>query len=109
MCCTYLDDAEARYLRVMADGLSETKFSVGYQQSDGLCLPHTRGVLRLLNTPALVELVMKHQRAVWEKLKAELALYIVRYGQRAEGIDEAMGEEATSWQRAVRLFASDAD
>jgi hypothetical protein len=105
MCCAYLSAAEKRYMDVVRDGFVDARFTMAYQASDGFCLPHTVEVLRALDRPAHTEMVMNKQREVWVKLKAELGLFAARYGLRAEGVAEEMGEEATSWLRAIAALA----
>jgi hypothetical protein len=109
VCCTHLADAEKRYMDILQDGFSQKTFVSAYQESDGFCLPHLTQVLRVLDQPAYTEIVLNKQREVLTKLKAELELYRLRYGLRAvageEIVEEAMGDEATSWRRAITLLA----
>lgn len=108
VCCTHLTAAEKRYMDVVQQGLGQADFVSAYQQSDGFCLPHLTQVLQTLNSGAQIEIVMDKQRQVMTKLREDLRLYQLRYGLRAGGVEEvqeAMGDEATSWRRAIALLA----
>jgi hypothetical protein len=105
MCCTYLNAAEGRYMDVVREGFEDARFTTTYQESEGFCLPHTVQVLRAVHRPAHTGIVIDKQRAVWTSLKADLGLFAARYGLRAEGVAEAMGEEGTSWLRAIAALA----
>ncbi|MBC8170413.1 MAG: hypothetical protein H7X77_02025, partial [Anaerolineae bacterium] len=90
LCCQMVSQAEQRYFEALVDGLSDPRFVEAWQQSDGLCLPHLIGVVRAIKDPARLTVIVNRQKVIWTKMKAELGLYILRYG--ASGNDEAMGD-----------------
>lgn len=103
MCCQMVDQAEQRYYESLLDGLKDQRFVEAWEQSEGLCLPHLVGIVRELKDPARLAVLVNRQKAIWSKLKDELGLYVLRYG--ASGNEEAMGEEALSWLRAIANLA----
>jgi hypothetical protein len=109
VCCLHLTESEKRYIDIVNDGFAHAPFTAAYQEGEGFCLPHLRLVLQAVNTPAHADIVLKHQRAMLTTLKQQLDLYRLRYGLRAVtetgSIEETMGEEATSWRRAIALLA----
>ena len=103
--CTSLAEAEARYLTTFAKYWSDITLQTTYQQSNGLCLPHFRDVLRRISEPKEYALLIEIQRAKWKTLKAELAQYQIKTAYNYVG--EAIGAEADSWRRAVTSLTGD--
>jgi hypothetical protein len=95
--CAKLHDAEERYLTILRDHPTDPKIIEAYKRSDGICLPHLRGLLRLAPAPEHVALLIETQTQIWERLKVELAAFIAKDGsQSAEA-----GAEGDSRFRAM--------
>jgi hypothetical protein len=95
--CAKLHDAEGRYLTILHDHPADEKILTAYRASDGLCLPHFRGLLRLAPVPEHLALLIEHQKQIWSRLKEELAAFIAKDGtQSAEA-----GAEGDSRFRAM--------
>lgn len=99
LACVSLCEAEARYLSTFAQYWSDTALQSAYQQSNGLCLPHFREILRRMSEPEERAQLVKIQRAKWETLKHELSQYQVKSAFNYVG--EGFGADADSWRRAV--------
>jgi hypothetical protein len=99
--CKLLSVSEPTYLDTFAQYLGDDKLIAAYRASDGLCLPHFRGLLRRLdrldgaNTAAFLAI----QQAIWGRLEAELREFADK--ARVERMTEAAGSEADSWRRAI--------
>lgn len=103
--CLYLADMEDAALVAIADALpGNERLRAGMQQPDGgLCLPHLRrGLVLASNQEAFAFLqATTHQRL--QALQAEMDEFIRKYDHRFRR--EEWGEEADSWQRAIRWIA----
>jgi hypothetical protein len=104
-CCAQLAETERYALETLRDGLAEPSFRENYLSSTGLCLPHLVRLLPMLRDPAAFERVRDHQRERLSMLREQLNLFIARYGERGGGTP--MGDEATSWRRAIALLTGD--
>lgn len=102
--CVVRDDAAARYLQIAGEYVTETRFGGAFRQSDGFCLPHFRDALRDAPDAAAVRVLVDVQRENWSKLKGELELFLHRIDAH---YDERMGDEATSWLRALARVAGE--
>ena len=92
----YTDHYTGTLLREMTPG---SALAAAYGASDGLCLPHFRGVAgRGLPGPALTTLVAA-QRAIWERLNGELEEFLRKSDYRFQ--KEPFGAERDAWQRAI--------
>src|SRR4051794_16371242 len=60
--CVVRSDAEKRYLQVLGETINEERMRTAFQQSDGLCLPHFRGVLLTIRDPENARLMTAIQR-----------------------------------------------
>lgn len=99
LACDSLCEAEARYLSTFAQYWSDAALQSAYQQSNGLCLPHFREVLRRISAQEARAQLVTMQRAKWESLKQELRQYQVKSAYNYVG--EGFGADADSWRRAV--------
>ncbi|MCL4250388.1 MAG: hypothetical protein KJ065_19715 [Anaerolineae bacterium] len=97
--CVSLCKSEALYIETFAEYWSDTTFQSAYEQSQGLCLPHFRDVLRLMSAPKERAQLAKIQRAKWEALKGELELFQAKSVLNYVG--EPFGAEVDSWRRVV--------
>lgn len=102
-CCHAMQNSERRYLDILTAGFATPEFMTGYQQSDGLCLPHIRRLLPVITDAAHLKSVIAHQKNVWAALKAELQLFIAKYGADWRG--EPIGAEGDAWARAIAALS----
>lgn len=99
MCCAALDAGEKQYLAVLAEASAGEALRDAYLKSTGLCLPHFRGLLTQLDDRDQVRVFVEKQKAVWSSLIAELQLFRARID--TSGGVQPMGDEGTSWLRAI--------
>lgn len=100
--CRYGSFEEANYLRTLLDFLPELEFAQDFKRSFGLCLPHLAlAVEREWDHPHLGTLLELEVKKL-EDLKGELEEFIRKFDYRFA--HEPMGEEGTSWWRAIELF-----
>ena len=102
--CVVRSDAEKRYLQVLGEMISEERLRVAFEQSEGLCLPHFRGVLLVTRDPENARLLTTIQREIWSSLKGELELFLHKLDAHYH---QPIGDEATSWLRAVARVAGE--
>jgi len=103
MCCEAMATSEDGYLRTLAESVTEPRVLEAYRDSDGLCLPHLRQTLAVTRDDQALHTILSTQRAIWSRLKEELALFRARVD--AEGGHGQMGAEGSSWLRAVEAVA----
>jgi len=101
-CCVTVEASERLYTQVFADGLADHAFVQAFQQSQGLCLTHVRRMMEHAMPQDARTKFVQAQRAIWKKLLAELDLFMARSGERGDG--KPVGEEGTSWSRAVNVI-----
>jgi len=72
-----------------------------YAQSEGLCLPHIRGLLECAPNEVALHRFLEVQQALWRSLVRDLDAIIRRSDYRY--LDEPWGQEAGAWVRALRM------
>jgi hypothetical protein len=98
--CAWADEMEGVYLDTFVRSLiGKGELLDNYKASDGLCLPHFRQALALVREEAAFDALVGAQRAIWERLVGHLSESIRKSDYRH--LDEAWGEEAGAWVRAV--------
>lgn len=102
--CDLIIGQEKRYLEALVGGLSDSTLQAAYEDSGGLCLPHSRLLIRRA-PPSLSARLVAVQRAQWEYLKQELEEFIAKTDYRRSG--EEKGAERDSWLRAARLISGE--
>lgn len=102
--CIVRDDAERRYLQVLGSYTTEKRLQAAFAKSDGLCLPHFRGVLGFAREAENTRLLIEVQVAKWTAIKQELELFLHKMDAHYH---EQMGTEATSWLRALARVAGE--
>ena len=102
--CVVRSDSEKRYLQVLGEMISEARLRAAFQQSEGLCLAHFRGVLLVTRDSESARLLTAMQREIWSSLKGELELLLHKLDAHYH---QPIGDEATSWLRAVARIAGD--
>jgi hypothetical protein len=101
--CKLSAEAEGRYLKTLADHLTDPKLEAALRASaGGLCLPHFRAALRRAPEPVAARLTAV-QTDHWQRLKDELETF--KRKQDFQHVDEAIGSERDSWQRAIASLA----
>jgi hypothetical protein len=105
MVCDSLANGERHYVETISQYLGDERFQKAYRESDGLCLPHFRRVLRETRLPDDVQRLVGIQTAIWSKLWADLETFKAKYDFNKAG--EPMGEEGDSWLRAIARLAGE--
>jgi hypothetical protein len=104
MVCKLLADSERDYLHVFSRYISDPRLWQAFETSpEGFCLPHFRMVLRQTYPPDVLRKIVETQKAIWERLRADLAEFIDK--NRHERMQESMGAEKDSWLRAIGEMA----
>ncbi|MAS37098.1 MAG: hypothetical protein CL610_24070 [Anaerolineaceae bacterium] len=99
MVCERIDEREADYVQIIDQYLTDGRFQAAFEQSDGLCLPHFRHVLRHMTDPSRIDLLVTVQTHIWRQLKAEVESFAAK--QNYEHADEVTEAEGESWVRAI--------
>ena len=76
-----------------------------YRRSDGFCLPHVRQVLARIGDERTYDAILEVQLAHWSQLEAELGELVRKSDYRFA--DEEVGDEGTSWLRAIASLAGE--
>jgi len=76
-----------------------------YRQSDGFCLPHVRQVLARIGDERTYDAILEVQLAHWSQIEAELGELVRKSDYRFA--DEEVGDEGTSWLRAIASLAGE--
>ncbi|MCC7207963.1 MAG: hypothetical protein IT323_11700 [Anaerolineae bacterium] len=97
--CEHLDGAETMYIQTIGQYLGDERLMAAFRDSSGLCLPHFRRLLEAASDAAGIEDFVAVQRAIWERLKADLEEFIDK--NRHERSREPMGTEGDSWRRVI--------
>jgi hypothetical protein len=101
--CRVRERYERIYLGVLLDHLGAEEFTRALQSAGGLCLVHLdRARVTTRNMRAL-ERLSEVQNACMQSLLEELSEFIRKHDYRFTG--EGMGEEGTSWIRAIEMVA----
>jgi len=103
MCCVALDAHEARYVETLAAASEEERFKEAYAASSGLCLPHFRRLLKVVDQAEARQTLIDIQTSIWQALSAELELFRYKVDPRWTG--DPMGAEANSWLRTTEVIA----
>ncbi|MBE2183754.1 MAG: hypothetical protein IAE89_10045 [Anaerolineae bacterium] len=98
-CCVVTEEAEKLFAETFAEGLADPGFLQAFKNSQGLCLLHFRRLLEQNMPQQSAAQLLETQREIWGRLLVELDLFMARSGERGDG--QPVGEEGTSWTRAV--------
>lgn len=74
-----------------------------YRASAGFCLPHFRLVLKRVTDQETFTALMETQKAVWQRLDAELSEFIHKNDYRY--MQEGFGVEGNSWLRVIEAIS----
>jgi hypothetical protein len=105
--CQQEADMEGVALNALLDHLDEADMARAFEQSAGLCLPHFRRALALIQDEKTFARFGQMQRAHLERLRAELSEFIRKNDYRY--IAEGYGAEGDSWLRATGIVSSEKD
>lgn len=94
-----------RFAVAFVEGLADPELRQAFEGSTGLCAPHVSTVLGHVRSAETRTYFLQSQRAKLEKLREELSEYVRKSDHECR--NEAFGEEADSWNRAVRLLTGE--
>ncbi|MFN8371872.1 MAG: DUF6062 family protein [Anaerolineae bacterium] len=97
--CDLQNENEARYLGIMAQHIADERLLKAFWESDGLCLPHFKMVLR--RTP-YADRFIRIQKDIWTRLHAELEEFTHKLAIQTP--NDQIGSEANSWRRTHAVF-----
>ena len=97
--CVQQEKMDALALAALVEGLGDEQLQAALRASAGLCLPHLRGALQAVRSPAAFDTLVSIARERCQALRAELDEFIRKNDYRFQ--HEGMGAEGDSWKRAV--------
>lgn len=103
--CDVMMTYEKDFIEIIRRYAGEERFQDAFRGSDGMCLPHFRQIVRALTSLSDAQAVISIQKAIWQELRDDLALFIEK--QNYEHIGEPMGREGDSWVRAIARMAGE--
>lgn len=103
LACAALKRAENHHVTSVAEQSLDPQLNAAYRASSGLCLPHFQAVLRAAPSGKQIDELVSIQSEHWRKLKFELDELARKYDVNHAA--DAVGSEADSWRRALRLVA----
>ena len=103
--CEKMNEYEAEYVRIFGKYIHDTRFQEAYRESQGICLPHFRHVLRATTDPASVKQIIAIQRDIWRGLRDEVIVFMD--AQNYEHMDDPIGTAGDSWIRAILRMAGE--
>ncbi len=103
--CTHQGEMEHIYLRELLQRLDDPRLGPAFAASAGLCLPHLRQALSQAENEAQRRSLLVAQRAIWQRLLAELNEFIRKNDYRFR--EEGFGAEGDSWLRALASISGD--
>jgi hypothetical protein len=104
MACEQEATSLTHYLEALRAGMREDRFAAAFRESSGLCLPHVRSALTVIDRTSEADDFLSVQRAIWSRLLAQVREYVRKADANHAG-DPITAAEATSWRRAVELLA----
>ena len=99
--CRLQEDTEAYAVHLIADYCNDKEFQDRYQASSGVCLPHPREIMRLVQGNARSFIVESHTKKLETQL-SHLQEFIRKHDYRYTN-ENMSEEEATSPRNAVRF------
>lgn len=104
--CDHEENAEGRYVGLVADFLDEEDVRIGLSASDGLCLPHVAAVLRLRRDPP--SWFLELHRANCAELLEVLVRYIDCQKLSTEARKAALSfEDEMAWKKLAPLLTGE--
>ncbi|MCS7221347.1 MAG: DUF6062 family protein [Anaerolineae bacterium] len=103
--CVHQEEMERIYLRELLRRLGDARLEPAFASSAGLCLPHLRQALAQAGDDEQRRSLLAAQRAIWQRLLAELNEFIRKNDYRFR--HEGFGPEGDSWLRALASLSGD--
>jgi Family of unknown function (DUF6062) len=103
LACDALKRAQNHHVTSVAEHILDPQMNAAYRASGGICLPHFQAVLRASPSSKHMDELISIQTEHWRKLKFELDELARKYDVNHAA--DAVGAEAHSWRRALRLVA----
>ena len=97
--CRHRRTAEDIYLSTLLEHLDDEDVGSAFRTSAGLCLPHFRQALQLVEGEAVFARLVEIEAACLERLGSELSEFIRKHDYRFT--HEGFGAEGNSWIRAI--------
>lgn len=104
--CKSLKQSEDAYLEWLVNGLEKKEFREAYLNSDGLCLPHLRQVLKITKDKYHAYLLVEKAEKYLKSLDKNLKEYIRKHAWDFR-LEPKYASEQASWIRAVAFFAGE--
>ena len=100
-------DMSVKYaLEILQIHSNDAELLNALRTGNGLCLPHLRQALDILEGQAST-ILLEHQREFWQQLQSQLAEFIRKHDYRFH--DEGFGAESDVWERVVRATVGEPD
>jgi len=103
--CQHEADMERIALAALLDHLNDADMTRAFEKSSGLCLPHFRRALALIQDEKVFIRLIEIQRSHLERLRDELSEFIRKNDYRY--IAEGFGMEGDSWLRAIGIVSGE--
>lgn len=104
--CTSMNKSESFYVYIIMENIRDEGLREAMEASSGgLCLPHTRMVLRQIGSAEDARWLLEFQRRKWRGLQDEINHYTDNVRDNIP--NEQMGPEGDSWLRAVRYLSGE--
>jgi hypothetical protein len=97
--CRRQHESEVLFTGVLSAHIAEARMQAAYRASEGLCLEHFRQTLLSILNAEDAKTFIALQREIWKRLQAELHEFMRKSDYH--NVDEKMGTEGDSWQRAI--------
>lgn len=102
--CAQAGIAEQAGIGTLLESLAgEGTLMADYERSEGLCLPHFRQALSEVRDGQALAVLVRLQRAIWDRLARQLRESIRKSDYRFQG--EPWGGEAGAWRRALAALS----
>ncbi len=104
--CTSMNKNESYYVYIMMENIRDEALRRAMEESSaGICLPHTRMVLRALSNADDVRWLTDFQVRKWHALQDDINHFTDNVRDNIP--QEQMGSEGDSWLRAVRYLSGE--
>ena len=101
--CEHRAETTRNILSALVEALPSNEMTEALLGSQGLCLPHLKETMDIIEDPALYEQLITIHREKLESLRAEMAEFIRKNDYQV--IQEGFGAEGDAWLRAISLVA----
>jgi hypothetical protein len=101
MVCSYLHEAEKRYIDTLGKHIHDPKVSKAFEDSEGLCLPHFRMALVNMSNDSARERLISIHKEIWTTLKDDLESFIAKNNYLHK--HEINPREGDSWRKVTRI------